>query len=67
MADFVLLIHDGLSKGTANEFEEVRKAKKPHKYIVMNPTDVKTQREISVDILDREKPNKNDEFLTLKY
>jgi hypothetical protein len=34
-ADEFLLIHDGVSSGTANELELVKKSKKPFKYIVL--------------------------------
>ena len=34
-SDFVLVIHDGKSKGTANEHELVQRLKKPHKYITL--------------------------------
>lgn len=34
-ADKILLIHDGVSKGTSNELEAVKKAKKPYRYEVL--------------------------------
>lgn len=36
-ADFILLIHDGKSKGTANELAQVLKSKKPYRYEVLEP------------------------------
>jgi hypothetical protein len=37
-ADFVLLIHDGESKGTKNELERVKKFRKPYKYVQLDKT-----------------------------
>jgi hypothetical protein len=37
-SDFVLLIHDGTSKGTANEYALTKKIGKPHQYEIMPPT-----------------------------
>ena len=43
-SDFILLIHDGVSKGTSNELERVKKFGKPYRYEVLDPTDTKLQR-----------------------
>lgn len=37
-ADEFLLIHDGVSHGTANELEQVKQSGKPYKYIVLTPS-----------------------------
>ena len=37
-SDFVLLVHDGVSKGTANEYKLVQKLQKPHRYVTMTPS-----------------------------
>lgn len=34
-AEYILLIHDGKSKGTANEYKLVLKSGKPHQYLVI--------------------------------
>jgi hypothetical protein len=49
-ADFIILIHDGESKGTSNELERVKKFNKPFQYIKLLKT---TELEISenTDIL----------------
>jgi len=56
-SDFILLIHDGESKGTGNELERTKKFNKPYEYITLSKT---TQLEVSenTDILDRKKPGK---------
>ena len=36
-ADFILLIHDGRSKGTLNELELTKKLKKPYKKYILKP------------------------------
>jgi len=37
-ADYFIIIHDGKSKGTANEYELVKKSKKPYHYETLEPT-----------------------------
>ena len=49
-ADYVLLIHDGESKGTQNELELTKRCGKPHKYIVMDKS-TELEREEHTDIL----------------
>jgi len=62
-ADFILLIHDGESKGTGNELERTKKFKKPYEYITLPKT---TELEVSenTDILERKKPKNKDFALT---
>lgn len=44
-SDTVLLIHDGVSHGTRNELERVKKFKKPYRYEVLEATDTRLQRQ----------------------
>jgi len=53
-ADFVLLIHDGISKGTKNELVQTIKNKKPYKYLVLEKTSA-LENEKSTDILKKSK------------
>ena len=50
-ADFVLLIHDGVSKGTKNELGYTLKSKKPYRYIVMQPSNVYTDRNVGENMI----------------
>lgn len=45
-ADKILLIHDGVSKGTSNELERVKHFKKPYRYAIIERTDPETQKRV---------------------
>jgi hypothetical protein len=64
-ADFILLIHDGESRGTKNELARVKKFNKPYKYIHLEKT-TELERGENSDILKenqrKEKPKKYDFF-----
>lgn len=61
-ADYVLLIHDGVSKGTANELEQTRKRNKPHKCIVLEKT-TELERSKGTDILTKDIPKSHELFV----
>jgi uncharacterized phage-like protein YoqJ len=63
-SDFLLLIHDGESKGTQNELERVKKFKKPYKYVMLDKTDELQNTEKS-DILNKEKKIDSDDIIGL--
>lgn len=49
-ADYLLLIHDGTSSGTANELERTKKYCKPYRYEVIAPTNMALDRDIGFNI-----------------
>jgi hypothetical protein len=53
-SDFVLLIHDGESKGTSNELERAKKFGKPYKYVVLDKT-TELEQDVPLDILKNTK------------
>ena len=64
-ADTVLLIHDGVSKGTSNELERVKHFKKPYRYEVLEATDTELQRQYDRKLeafAGKEKQEKDDLF-----
>lgn len=63
-ADFVLLIHDGVSKGTKNELERVKHFKKPYRYEVLEPTDTNVDRrhDRKLEAFTAEEKGKEDVF-----
>ena len=63
-ADFVLLIHDGVSKGTSNELERVKHFGKPYRYEVLEPTDTNVDRrhDRKLEAFTAEEKGKEDVF-----
>ncbi|MDR2754422.1 MAG: hypothetical protein LBC20_01825 [Planctomycetaceae bacterium] len=49
-SDYILLIHDGVSHGTANELERTKKFCKPYCYKVIEPTNLSFDRDIGFNI-----------------
>lgn len=57
-SDMALLIHDGESKGTANELEETRKAGKPYEYVVLEKSsDLDSRSPSSLSHYKKSKPS----------
>jgi ABC-type multidrug transport system ATPase subunit len=49
-ADYLVLIHDGVSHGTANELERTKKFCKPYRYEIIEPTNLTLDRDIGFNI-----------------
>ena len=45
-SDKILLIHDGVSKGTSNELKRTEKFKKPYRYEILEQTDLEIQKRV---------------------
>ena len=58
-SDYVLIIHDGVSAGTANELEYTRRSKKPFRYVVMPASSVYVDRDEGVNFLKTTKHLQN--------
>ena len=54
-SDYVLLIHDGISHGTANELEYTKKLKKPYCYMKLTQSDSRIDRYIGKNYLTTKK------------
>jgi hypothetical protein len=65
-SDFVLLIHDGESKGTSNELERTKKFSKPYKYVVLDKT-TDNEQDVPLDILKKDDAEINDKRLRSIY
>ena len=53
-SDYILLIHDGVSKGTQNELEYTKKSGKPFKYVTMQPSNIHVDRNEGINFFNLE-------------